>query len=241
MPSSYFPNATTTHLDPRTKIVFAVVISLCTISVVKLPVTLFALALTTAVILMDQLWKLLLLCASILAIFAVVLACGLYTESFFSDICLVIGEYGTRLSIIFTVNAWLLASTQPAALLAALERWRLPRSFTIPIAIMFRFFPAVLNEASAIWDAMRLRGLFSSSWHFLIHPIRTAEYLVVPLLGSTLQIADDISASAMTRGLGAPNRATSVVAIGITWRDVCAHAALLCFLGVFVAAVKGAL
>ncbi|MFC5369865.1 energy-coupling factor transporter transmembrane component T [Arcanobacterium bovis] len=230
-----------TRLDPRTKIVLAVVVGLCTISVVKFPVTVSALVITLFLIIADRLWKLLLFAASLLAVFALALACGVLTTSFLSDIALIIGEYGIRLSIIVAINAWLLMSTEPAALLAALERWRLPRSFTIPIATMFRFFPAVLSEARAIWDAMRLRGLFTSPWHFLLNPLLTAEYLVVPLLGSTLQIADNISASAMTRGLGAPHRATSVVEIGITWRDLCAYAVLTVFVGIFLAAVRGAL
>ena len=43
--------------------------------------------------------------------------------------------------------------------MAAMERLRLPQKITIPLSVMFRFFPTVVEEYGAIGDAMRMRGI----------------------------------------------------------------------------------
>lgn len=226
-------------LDPRTKILGATAINLCIITVVKTPVTLLSLAVTIFLIAASKQWKLLIAFFMLTAAFQSAYLIGSYTNSLLSGFLLILGEYGTRLSIVVAVSTWLILSTQPAALFAALRRLHLPPSFIIPIAVMFRFFPAVIVEARAIWDAMHIRGLFPTWWASVKHPILLMEYLIVPLLGSTLQIADDIAVSAMTRGLGSPLTPTSVVTLGFSWRDCVVVGAIIGLIGVFVATLLG--
>ncbi|WP_160149042.1 energy-coupling factor transporter transmembrane component T [Arcanobacterium ihumii] len=226
-------------LDPRTKILGVTAINLCIITVVKTPVTLFSLVLAIFLITASKQWKLLMTFSTLAVSFQSSYLIGSHTNSLLSGFLLVLGEYGTRLSIVVAVSAWLILSTQPAALFAALRRLHLPSSFIIPITVMFRFFPAVIVEARAIWDAMQIRGLFPTWWTAVKHPILLMEYLIVPLLGSTLQIADDIAVSAMTRGLGSPLTPTSVVKLGFSWRDGVVVGAIVGLIGVFIAALLG--
>ena len=98
---------------------------------------------------------------------------------------------------------YLVASTTVAQLIAALTRLHAPKAVVIPLAVTFRFFPVVISEATAVCEAMRMRGvirrapLFRKPWVFL-------ECLLVPLLVSTLKTGEELSAAVLTRGLGSP-------------------------------------
>ena len=48
---------------------------------------------------------------------------------------------------------------------AALEKLHIPQTITIPLSVMFRFFPTVLEEFNAINDAMRMRGIRFGGGH----------------------------------------------------------------------------
>lgn len=54
---------------------------------------------------------------------------------------------------------YLFATTKVSEFVAAMERVRLPQRVIIPFAVVFRFFPTVLEEYRSIRDAMRLRGV----------------------------------------------------------------------------------
>ena len=57
---------------------------------------------------------------------------------------------------------YLFATTKVSEFVAAMERVRLPQRVIIPFAVVFRFFPTVLEEYRSIRDAMRLRGVHAS-------------------------------------------------------------------------------
>lgn len=48
--------------------------------------------------------------------------------------------------------------------------------------------------------------------------MKMLEYRMVPFLTSIVSIGNDLSASALTRGLNAPVHRTNVCPIGLTWR-----------------------
>lgn len=98
---------------------------------------------------------------------------------------------------------------------------------------MFRFFPTIKEEYSAIRDAMRLRNV--GSWR---NPTEMLEYRMVPLLTGLLSIGNELSASALTRGLDAPNRRTNVCPIGFHWQD--AIAMLFCTIVITLYALSSA-
>ena len=92
----------------------------------------------------------------------------------------------------------------------------------IPLSVIFRFFPTVSEEYQAIRDAMKMRGIrFGGKNPFLM-----VEYRLVPLIVSVVKIGDELSAAALTRGLGAPGRRTNLCRIGFHVQDL--MAALFC-------------
>jgi len=131
----------------------------------------------------------------ILNIVAVMLS-GLVTRFF---PCVVMGYY-------------LMATTRVSEFMASMERMHVSQKIVIPMSVMFRFFPTVAEESRSINDAMRMRGVGVGSAGS--SPMALLEYRMVPLLMSVVKIGDELSASALTRGLGGPDRRTNVCQIG---------------------------
>ncbi len=129
---------------------------------------------------------------------------------------------------------YLFASTKVSEFVAAFSRLHVPEKVIIPFAVVFRFFPTVLEEYRSIRDAMQLRGV---GWRNGL--VAMVEYRLVPLIVSMVRIGDELSAASVTRGLGGPTKRTSRCAVGFGAADV-AMIALLGFLAVCTMA-KGAL
>ena len=130
----------------------------------------------------------------------------------------------TRFAPGIMMGAFLIASTSVSEFIAAMERMHLSQKIIIPISVIFRFFPTISEEYSAINYAMRMRGIrFGGRNPFLM-----MEYRIVPLMISIVKIGDELSAAALTRGLGAPVRRTNICRIGFHVQDIVAI--LLCIL-----------
>ena len=72
----------------------------------------------------------------------------------------------------------MVTTTTVSEFVAAMERLHLPQQITIPMSVMFRFFPTVAEEWSAIGDAMRIRGVrFGGGKASAI-----LEYRIVPMM-----------------------------------------------------------
>jgi energy-coupling factor transporter transmembrane protein EcfT len=86
---------------------------------------------------------------------------------------------------------------------AVLTQMHAPRVIYVPVMVVVRFFPMAVRELRAIIQAMTLRGLKPGAWSAMRHPMRTGEYVVIPFLASAARIADELSAAAIIKGLGA--------------------------------------
>ena len=89
----------------------------------------------------------------------------------------------------------ILSTTKVSAFVAAMERLHLSQKIVVPFAVMFRFFPTIAEEYRSIQDAMRLRGI----------GLRC---------GPVVKIGDELSAAAVTRGLGGDIPRTHYCRIG---------------------------
>lgn len=91
----------------------------------------------------------------------------------------------------------------------ALERMRLPRGIILSIAVMFRSFPAMKDDFFIIIDSMKLKGLYTSKRVAVIHPIRTMEFVLVPMLFKSLRTAEELSCAALVKGIENTGNKTS--------------------------------
>lgn len=123
------------------------------------------------------------------------------------------------LAAMMYVRPWLIAgfmgyyficATPPNLLIAGMNRLRAPRAVTIPLSVILRFFPVIWEEQRAIRGAMRMRGL-PGSGGMVLHPWQTLEYLLIPLIGTTLRSGEALSISALSRGLGSSAKPSSIL------------------------------
>lgn len=113
---------------------------------------------------------------------------------------------------------YMLSTTRVSEFLSAMNRMHLTQKLTIPLSVMFRFLPTIAEEHRSIRDAMRMRGIGGG---FLKNPAAALEYRMVPLMMSIVKIGNELSAAALTRGLGGPVKRTNVCKIGFgTWDAV---------------------
>lgn len=113
------------------------------------------------------------------------------------------------------VAAYLVSSTSVSEFIAAMERMHVTEKIVIPLSVIFRFLPTMKEEYQSIRDAMRMRNIRLGHRS----PLLLLEYRLVPFMISLINIGDELSAAALTRGLGAPVRRTNLCRIGFHWQD----------------------
>lgn len=214
-----FENQSLVPIDPRTKIILTVTISTITIAggtggIMNL-IRPCLVALPIILLMASRKWKaavrfsipyviLYVLELTILPMltggwnFVLNAACGIYTHMLPG----------------FIMGYYLFSTTKVSEFVAAMERLHITQKIVIPMSVVFRFFPTVKEEYAAINDAMRMRGIST-----LKSPMKMLEYRVVPLMISIAKIGEELSAAALTRGLGAPQKRTNICKIGIGFID----------------------
>ncbi|MGL9971911.1 energy-coupling factor transporter transmembrane component T [Enterococcus sp. DIV1420a] len=125
-----------------------------------------------------------------------------------SMVLLIISGLITRFVPSLVMGYYFIKTTQVAHLITALHKWHVPDVLTIPVVVIFRFIPTIKEETSSITNAMRIRNINGKMT--LQHPIKYIEYRLVPLMSSIVQIGNDLTAAALTRGLGGKSQRTSI-------------------------------
>ena len=120
------------------------------------------------------------------------------------------------------MGAYLVNTTTVSEFMASMERIHVPQKISIPLSVVFRFFPTIQEEYHSIGDAMRMRGIRFGGGK----PSKMVEYRLIPLMVSCVKIGDELSAAALTRGLGAPVPRTNICKIGFHIWDILAF--ILC-------------
>ena len=112
--------------------------------------------------------------------------------------------------------AWYMFSTTTVGeIIAAMEKLRLPPQLIIPLSVVFRFMPTVQEECSSINDAMRMRGIQWGGGKVSA----MLEYRVIPMMMCSVKIGEELSAAALTRGLGAPGKRTNICTVCLRSAD----------------------
>ena len=148
-----------------------------------------------------------------------------------------LAQFGTRWFPSAMMGYYLLSTTKVSEFVLAMQRMHIPEAFIIPFSVMFRFFPTISEEAGSIGNAMRMRGIAFGGGKVT----KMIEYRLVPLLFSCISIGDELSAAAVTRGLGAPVKRTNVCEIGFHGRDyvIVAITLVLSILYIYLSSVSG--
>ena len=114
------------------------------------------------------------------------------------------------------ITAWyVVRTTKIGELMSAMQKMHVPNGITIALAVVMRFFPTIREEYASIRDAMKMRGVMFGGGNAL----RMVEYRMIPLLFSCVNIGDELSAAAITRGLGGNVKRSSVVELRLSVID----------------------
>lgn len=140
-----------------------------------------------------------------------------------SYILLLLAGVITRLIPGILMGAYVLSSTTVSEFMAAFSRIHVPDTLTIPLSVVFRFFPTIMEEFSSINTAMRMREIRLGGRQVT----KAVEYRLIPMMTCTVKIGEELSASALTRGLGGPKKRTNICDIGFRAGDYIIFAFLL--------------
>ncbi|NVP22889.1 energy-coupling factor transporter transmembrane component T [Treponema phagedenis] len=118
-----------------------------------------------------------------------------------------------RLFPIFMLGYYVIKSTKTNEFIASMVKWHVSNNFIIPMAVAFRFIPTLAEEHRAIRNAMKMREIGFGTKRFWKNPGLLLEYVTIPLMVSVVKISDELSAAALTRGLGRLEKRTTIVNI----------------------------
>lgn len=97
-------------------------------------------------------------------------------------------------------------TTTVSEFVASMKKLHLPEQIIIPMSVIFRFFPTVVEEYNAIGDAMKMRGIRFGGGK----ASAMLEYRLVPVIMCSVKIGEELNAAALTRGLGGPVKRTNI-------------------------------
>ncbi len=109
----------------------------------------------------------------------------------------------------FSAGKLLMKTSDVGSIISSMDYLRIPNAVSIPIAVMFRFFPSFAEESNHIRMAMKIRGIETRN------PFAYLEYVAVPLLIISSNIADDISKAAETKCIGNTVKKTRYIKVGV--------------------------
>ena len=105
----------------------------------------------------------------------------------------------------FSSGSFFVKTSDVGSIISSMDKIKLPHSISIPIAVIFRFFPSFREESHNIKLAMKIRGIT------LKNPISYIEY--VPLLVISSNISDDIAKAAETKCIENPVKKTRYISV----------------------------
>lgn len=104
-------------------------------------------------------------------------------------------------------------------LIAIFQKCRMPQSILLILVVIIRFIPTISGEIKVIKEAMRVRGFTGSKRKMFFHPLRTMEYVVVPLIFRSLKVGDELAAAAIVKGIENPNQKQSYYQLKVSSTD----------------------
>ena len=138
-----------------------------------------------------------------------------YLPSILKYVALICGNVFTRFIVTITMGEYLISTTSVSEFISAMEKIYMPQAIIVPMSVMFRMFPTISTEWKSIYRAMNMREIRIGT----VGLNKILEYQLIPMISSTVQIGEELSASALLRGLGSPIKRTNICQIGFKIQD----------------------
>jgi energy-coupling factor transport system permease protein len=185
--------------DPRVKLLILVLINIVIFVSPDLPTEWLCMGMIAATLALMGCWRQLLRGLLVYAgMMGVLRLCGLAGNFFTAFVTMTIICFRKIMPTVFFASG-LMATTTVGDLVSAMQKLRIPKAVVIPFTVTLRFFPTAREEFTAIRDAARLRGLRFSM-----------ERTLVPMMLRCANIAEELSAASVTRGIESAGKRTSM-------------------------------
>ncbi len=200
------------HFDPRTKfVIFLVSLAVSANSYNAAAHSIYCAVLCGMLFLCGKKWNAVKM--SLLLGFAVYIRTCMEMQATGSTVIVTIISFLVTIFLyFFPMLVSLLIITQTTRVnqfLSAFQAMHIPTKIVIPIAVMFRFIPTVGEEWNGVRKAMAFRGMSLEPSAIIRHPVRTVEYILIPLLFSCISIMEELAAAALARGMDSSQQRTA--------------------------------
>lgn len=199
-------------LDPRTKLYMLLIVNVISLSHASTWMEMLLVALGCVVLILYKCFGLL---KRFVFAYGVLLIFEMIIMNHPSQIVSIVLGFFTvfkRFLPMIMYGSIMIKTTSVGELTLAMEKLRLSRKIVIPICVLFRFFPTVIEEWRSIREAMRLKDIRYT-------PITLVEYTMVPLLNASIKIGEELSAAALSRGFTDFRERTYLVDIRLKFID----------------------
>lgn len=110
-----------------------------------------------------------------------------------------------RMIPVMMISYILVKDIKSNELLSSFEQIHLPKKLMLSITVALRFFPTYKLEIKMIRESLKMRNISIK----ITEPLKYLEYWIVPVLMRMNLISEEMTATAMTKGVESPNRRTS--------------------------------
>ena len=105
----------------------------------------------------------------------------------------------------------LVSSSKVSELICFLRNIKLPKKMIIVLAVLYRFFPVLLTDYKLIINSLKMKGIGVSRGYYLFHPFKFLEYIFVPYVIISTNIANELSVSCLCRGIDNEEKPSSYI------------------------------
>ncbi|HEO5547839.1 TPA: energy-coupling factor transporter transmembrane protein EcfT [Streptococcus agalactiae] len=122
--------------------------------------------------------------------------------------------------IVPIMAAYLTFKIPSGKLIAVFQKSLMSQNILLLIVVIIRFIPTISGEIKTIKEAMRVRGFMGSKIHVALHPLKTMEYIIVPLIFRSIKVGDELAAAAIVRGIENPGKKQSYYETKMSKTDI---------------------
>jgi energy-coupling factor transport system permease protein len=201
-------------LDPRAKLVFSIVYTICALLFTEIiPLLLIFLSLIPLVLIgrLFKEWIKSIRGLSFLIVFIIVLNTLFISLSFAIAMIL-------RIYIMISAFSIFFLTVDPNDLALSLISMKLPYEFAFSFSLAFRFVPTIAIEAQNILDAQQSRG-YEMQKKGLISQIKNLFPLLIPLIICSIRRAFNVAEALESRAFGSKKERTYYYSIRYTLKD----------------------
>lgn len=103
--------------------------------------------------------------------------------------------------------------------ISAMQTMKFPNAVAIPFIVILRYMPTLREDYGYLKDSLKIRGIKTSGIEVFIHPIRSLEFMIVPILFRSIRVAEELSTSVLLRGIENYKNRTNIYPLKFTKID----------------------